>query len=93
MKILVLVKSVPKSDVRVSVTDGALNESDFGFELNPYDEYAIEAALKLMENEESILRKLLAAADEVQKVRVRHKIRVHKEDFLRGVDKCLGQHQ
>ncbi len=47
MKILVLVKSVPKSDARVSVTNGALDQSDFGFELNPYDEYAIEAALKL----------------------------------------------
>ncbi len=47
MKILVLVKSVPKSDTRVSAAEGALNEADFGYELNPYDEYAIEAALKL----------------------------------------------
>lgn len=47
MKILVLVKSVPKSDTRVSVADGALNESDFSYELNIYDEYAIEAALQL----------------------------------------------
>ncbi len=47
MKILVLVKSVPKSDTRVNVVDGALNESDFSYELNIYDEYAIEAALQL----------------------------------------------
>jgi electron transfer flavoprotein beta subunit len=47
MKILVLVKSVPKSDTRVNVVDGVLNESDFSYELNIYDEYAIEAALQL----------------------------------------------
>ena len=47
MKILVLMKSVPKSDTRVSVQDGKLNEADFAFEVSAFDEYAIEAALKI----------------------------------------------
>lgn len=47
MKILVLLKSVPKTDTQVTVNDGVLNEVDFSYEINPYDELALEAALRL----------------------------------------------
>ena len=47
MKVLVLTKSVPKTDTRVKIANGQLDESGFAYELNPYDEYAIEAGLRL----------------------------------------------
>ena len=51
MKIAVCVKRVPDSEARIKVgADGmSIDESGVKFVLNPYDEYAVEEALKLKE--------------------------------------------
>ena len=51
MKLAVCVKRVPDSEARIKVgADGkSIDESGVKFVLNPYDEYAVEEALKLKE--------------------------------------------
>ena len=51
MKIAVCVKRVPDTEARIKIApDGkAIDESGVKFVLNPYDEYAVEAALRLKE--------------------------------------------
>ncbi|OHB77068.1 MAG: hypothetical protein A2W31_10050 [Planctomycetes bacterium RBG_16_64_10] len=50
MKILVTVKRTPHRDVKMEVaSDGALITADIKFEINPFDEHALEAALRIKE--------------------------------------------
>ena len=53
MKILVTVKRVPDPEQKVKLKDNALDLSGMNFVVNPFDEYAVEAALRLTENGES----------------------------------------
>ncbi len=48
MKILVFIKHVPDTETRIKLADGgkALDESDFKYMVNPYDEFAIEEAIQ-----------------------------------------------
>lgn len=47
MQIVVCVKQVPDSESKITVSEGRIDESGFSFILNPYDEYAIEEAVRL----------------------------------------------
>lgn len=51
MKILVLVKHVPDTETKVKVAGGgqALDDSEFKYMVNPYDEFAIEEAVRTQE--------------------------------------------
>ncbi|MBX3045524.1 MAG: electron transfer flavoprotein subunit beta/FixA family protein [Anaerolineales bacterium] len=49
MKIAVFVKQVPDSAAKLSVDNGAVNWGDAPLVINPWDEYAVEAALQLAE--------------------------------------------
>lgn len=49
MKIAVFVKQVPDSAAKVSVENGVVNWGDAPLVINPWDEYAVEAALQLAE--------------------------------------------
>ncbi len=50
MDIVVFVKEVPDTDTRIRVKDGAVDLSEVKFIAGPYDEYAVEEALKIREN-------------------------------------------
>ena len=49
MKIIVCVKQVPDSAAQVVVEDGNISWGDAPLVINPWDEYAVEAALKQKE--------------------------------------------
>jgi electron transfer flavoprotein beta subunit len=49
MKILVLLKQTPDTETKIKLNGTALDSSDTKFIINPYDEFAIEEALKLKE--------------------------------------------
>ena len=49
MKILVTVKRVPDPEQKVKIKDGAFDLSGINYIVNPFDEYAVEAALRLLE--------------------------------------------
>jgi len=49
MDIAVLIKIVPDSESRLEVRGGKLDESDFKYMVNPYDEFAVEQAVQFKE--------------------------------------------
>ena len=49
MKILVHCKRVPNPDLKLKVANGAVDLSGTTWQVNPFDEYAVEAALRLTE--------------------------------------------
>lgn len=51
MKILVLIKHVPDTETKVKLASGGktLDESEFKYMVNPYDEFAIEEAVRTQE--------------------------------------------
>jgi electron transfer flavoprotein beta subunit len=49
MNILVFVKQVPDTESRIALKDGAVDTSAVKWVANPYDEFAIEEALKIKE--------------------------------------------
>ena len=80
MKSIVCLKEVPDTETRIEVRDGAVVEEGVQYVVNPYDEYALEEALKWQEAyggtvtlvslgperaRESILKGLAMGADEV----------------------------
>ncbi|MCG8423204.1 MAG: electron transfer flavoprotein subunit beta/FixA family protein [Proteobacteria bacterium] len=50
MKILVPLKRVPDPELKTKIQDGAVDLSNVSWVVNPFDEYAVEAALRLVEN-------------------------------------------
>ncbi len=50
MKILVPVKRVPDPELKTKITDGKIDLSSASWVVNPFDEYAVETALRLTEN-------------------------------------------
>ena len=51
MKIIVCIKQVPDTETRIKLVSGAnkISTDDIKFIVNPYDEYAVEEALKIKE--------------------------------------------
>jgi len=50
VKILVTAKRVPDPEQKVKVKGGAVDLTGMNFVVNPFDEYAVETALRLTEN-------------------------------------------
>lgn len=50
MKILVPIKRVPDPELKTKLKDGAIDLSNASWVINPFDEYAVEAALRIVEN-------------------------------------------
>lgn len=50
MKILVPLKRVPDPELKTKIKDGAIDLSNATWVVNPFDEYAVETALRLTEN-------------------------------------------
>ena len=80
MNSIVCLKEVPDTETRIQVRDGAVVEEGIQYVVNPYDEFALEEALKWQEARggkvtlvslgperarESILKGLAMGADEV----------------------------
>jgi electron transfer flavoprotein beta subunit len=80
MNSIVCLKEVPDTETRIEVRDGKIVEAGIQYVVNPYDEYALEEALKWQEQHggkvtlvslgperarESILKGLAMGADEV----------------------------
>jgi electron transfer flavoprotein beta subunit len=50
VKILVPLKRVPDPELKTKIQDGAVDLGNASWVVNPFDEYAVEAALRLVEN-------------------------------------------
>ena len=51
MNIAVLIKMVPDTESKLEVNDGILNDQNFKYMVNPYDEFAVEQAVQFKEAE------------------------------------------
>lgn len=80
MKILVTVKRVPDPEQKVKIKDAALDLSGMNFVVNPFDEYAVEAALRLTE-------KAPGAADRLGEVVV---LGIGPKDMTQQLRSCLA---
>jgi electron transfer flavoprotein beta subunit len=76
VKILVPLKRVPDPELKTKIKDGAIDLSGASWVVNPFDEYAVETALRLLENGEAGTRSggevvvvTLGPADAAQQVR------------------------
>lgn len=66
MKIAVCIKQTPDTETRVKLTeDKRVNEQDINFILNPYDEFAVEEALKLREEHDGEVTVISLGPDRV----------------------------
>ena len=55
MNIAVLIKMVPDTESKLEVNDGSLNDQNFKYMVNPYDEFAVEQAVQFKEAEGCLL--------------------------------------
>lgn len=53
MKIMVLIKKTPDTEAKIDISGAAINTKDIKYIINPYDEFAIEEALKIREQKGS----------------------------------------
>ncbi len=84
MKIAVLVKLVPSSEARIRISpDGrSVDPADVEFVANPYDEYAVEAALQLKEKFGGEVVAISLGADRVAEM-------LRKSCLALGVDRAV----
>ncbi len=101
MKILVTIKRTPHRDVKMRITgDGSLMTSDIKFEVNPFDEFAIEEALRIREAKSDVEVVVVTIGGEICREQLLaalamgadRAIRVDTEASLDGgqVAKCLA---
>jgi len=73
VKIGVLLKQVPASDARIKIADpsSGIDTADIKWEINPYDEYALEAALQLKDAKQasSVVILSVGGGDADQRIR------------------------
>lgn len=65
MRIVVCMKRVPDTEsvIRIAPGGGAVDTADLSYIINPYDEYAIEAALQMKDADESVQVLLLTLGE------------------------------
>ncbi len=83
MKIAVCIKAVPETDTRIKIAaDGrSIDRSDIKFILSPYDEFALEEAIKLKESKGGNVTVIGLGGDEVPAVL--------RDGLARGADDAI----
>ena len=68
MNMLVFVKRVPDTESRIRIQQNAVAEDGLNFVISPYDEYAVEEALRLKEAQGGTVRVVAVGRDEAATV-------------------------
>ena len=89
MKIVVCVKQVPDSAARVVVEDGRISWGDAPLVINPWDEYAVEAALKQKEAYGGSVT-VLSMGKEDEKEAIKHALAMGCDDAILVSDPALA---
>ena len=73
MNIYVLIKRTFDTEEKISIENGKVNEDSAEFIINPYDEYAIEEALRLRDEFDGEVTVVTIGEEEAEKeLRVQH---------------------
>jgi electron transfer flavoprotein beta subunit len=89
LKIVVCVKQVPDSAARVVVDDGRISWGDAPLVINPWDEYAVEAALKQKEAYGGIVT-VLSVGRQDEKEAIKHALAMGCDDAILVSDPALA---
>ncbi len=89
MKSVVCVKQVPDSAARVVVEDGRISWGDAPLVINPWDEYAVEAALKQKEAFGGSVT-VLSVGKEDEKEAIKHALAMGCDDAILVSDPALA---
>jgi electron transfer flavoprotein beta subunit len=96
VKILVPLKRVPDPELKTKIKDGSIDLSGASWVVNPFDEYAVETALRLLENGESGARDggevvvvTIGPADAAQQLRSALAMGADRAIRIDGEDKAL----
>ena len=89
MKIVVCVKQVPDSAARVVVEDGVISWGDAPLVINPWDEYAVEAALKQKEAYGGSVT-VISMGKEDEKEAIKHALAMGCDDAILVSDPALA---
>ncbi len=90
MKIVVCVKQVPDSAAKLVAIDGKPNWGDSPLIINPWDEYAVEAALQQAEAQNGSVT-AISLGSESSKEALKHALAMGCSDALLISDPSLGQ--
>ncbi len=84
MKVGVCLKQVPATDSRIQVKDPAagVDTSDVKWEINPYDEFALEEALKLKDDKKASEVVIFTFGDKAAEAKIR-------DGLARGADRAV----
>ena len=88
MKICVIVKRVPDTEAKINVKadkTNCIDEGEISFIINPYDEYAVEEALKIAEEKNGETTVVTAGPKEFDSV-LRHSLAMGIENAIHVVD-------
>ena len=89
MKIVVCVKQVPDSAAKVVVEDGQVTWGDAPLVINPWDEYAVEAALNLKEAYGGSVS-VLSMGKEDEKEAIKHALAMGSDEAILLSDPALA---
>ena len=89
MKIVVCVKQVPDSAAKVAVEDGRVSWGDAPLVINPWDEYAVEAALQQKEAHGGSVT-ILSMGKEDEKEAIKHALAMGCDDAILISDPALA---
>jgi electron transfer flavoprotein beta subunit len=92
MNILVFVKQVPDTETRIQVKDGLVDTSGVKWVVNPYDEFAIEEALRIRERLGSGKVTVLSLGPERVKEAIKYGLSLGADEgvWLKGDGVALG---
>jgi electron transfer flavoprotein beta subunit len=88
LKIVVCVKQVPDSAARVVAENGKISWGDAPLVINPWDEYAVETALKLQESQSADVV-VLSVGDESAKEALKHALAMGCKEAILVSDPSL----
>jgi electron transfer flavoprotein beta subunit len=98
VKILVPLKRVPDPELKTKIKDGAIDLSSANWVVNPFDEYAVEAALRLTENADDDSRHgevvvvSLGPADAAQQLRSALAMGADRAILVAAEDQAIDSH-
>jgi electron transfer flavoprotein beta subunit len=88
LKLVVLVKSTPDTTAAIKVENGRATWGEAPLVINPWDEYAVEAALRLKENNGGTVTAISVGGDEAR-IALKHALAMGADDALLVSDPAL----
>jgi electron transfer flavoprotein beta subunit len=91
LRVVVCTKETPDTTAKIEVMDGVVTWGDAPLVINPWDEYAVEEALLLKENQDVITCTVIAMGSETTREALKHAIAMGADEAVLISDPALAQ--